>query len=186
MRSLNLLLLFTISMLMGCVQVPMNNAHRVSNLAVSSVWDTAIKFGSGSRYSISPLHLDKVASKTGEIKSAYQDYANGIKNNLNSYGYQEVPSDDTAAFHVSFILALAEDLDDQTISEQFGITPGLQESEGLNKGSILISITDANTAQRIWHGAIQGFVQEEATDQERAKRRAYVINMALAQFHKFH
>ena len=186
MHSVKILFLLAIFILSGCVQVPVNNESRVSNLAVTSVWDEPTKFSAGSKYSISPQHLEKVSNKTGEIKFAYQRYAEGIKSNLNSNGYQEVQDVNSAAFHVRFVLALSEDLDDKTISEQFGITPGLQDSQGLNKGSILISITDANTGQRVWHGAIQGFVQEDATDDEREQRRNYVINMVLAQFHKSH
>jgi hypothetical protein len=183
MRSINLLLLLIAFILVGCVQVPMNSERRASNLAVTSVRDAPIKFTPGSRYSISPQHFDKVSSKAGEIRNIYQDYAKEIRNNLNNYGYQEVQDANSAEFHVKFALALSEDLDDKTINKKFGITPGLQESKGLNKGSMLISITDAKTQRRIWHGAIQGFVQEEATEQEREQRREYVINMVLTQFY---
>ena len=186
MRTITLFVLVITFMSTGCVQVPINNESRISNLAVTSVWDAPGKFSVGSKYSIAPQHLKKVSIKTGEIKNAYQRYADGIKNNLSEHGYQEVVNPNDAAFHVRFILALSEDLDDKTISEQFGITPGLQESQGLNKGSILVAITDASTGQRIWHGAIQGFVQENATAQELEQRRIYVINMVLAQFHKAH
>lgn len=186
MRSFKLLLLFIVCIFMGCVQMQVNNDHRVSNLAVSSVWDAPAKFKLGSQFSISPLHLAKVSSKAGEIKSAYQSYAKDITDNLTRHGYREVQDTHLAAFHVSFTLALSEDLNDQTISEQFGVTPGLQEKKGLNKGSILISIVDVNTGQRVWRGAIQGFVHEEAAEYEQKQRRAYVINMALAQFYKPH
>lgn len=186
MHSVKLLLLFIAFILSACVQVPVKNESRVSNLAVTSVWDIPTKFASRTKYSISPHHLEKVSNKHGEIKSAYHRYADGIKKNLNSHSYQEVQDANAAVFHVSFILALSKDLDDQTISEKFGITPGLQESQGLDKGSVLVTITDANTGQRIWHGAIQGFVQQDATQEELERHRNYVINMLLAQFHKSH
>lgn len=186
MWTFKFLFVLVIFILAGCVQMPLNSDSRISNLAVTSVWDEPTKFSAGSTYSLSPQHLDNASSKTGDIKKAYLRYAEGIKQNFSYYGYQEVPNADAAEFHVRFILALSDDLDDKTISEKFGITPGLQESQGLNKGSILIAVIDANTGQRVWHGAIQGFVQEEATELERDKRRTYVINMVLAQFHKSH
>jgi hypothetical protein len=184
MHIYKLLLLLVVSVLTACVQVPANNDSRVSNLAVTSVWDTPTKFSTGSKFSISLQRLNSVAIKNEAINNAYQLYSDGIESNLHSRGYQKALNASSAAFHVKFILALSEDLDDQAISEQFGITPGLQDSKDLNKGSFLISIIDVNTGQRVWHGAIQGFVQEETTELEKAQRRSYVINMVLAQFHK--
>lgn len=186
MRLLPLFLLLVAAFLTACVQVPVNTDTKVSNLAVTSVWDIPTKFPVGAKYSISPQHLKKVSNKKGEIKNAYQRYADAIKANFDEHGFQEASNTDTAEFYVRFVLALSEDLDDKTISEKFGITPGLQESQELYKGSILVAINDAKTGQRIWHGAIQGFVQEEATEQEREKRRRYVLNMVLAQFYKSH
>jgi hypothetical protein len=164
--------------------VPVNSNSRVSNLAVTSVWDIPTKYSTGSKFNISLQRLNNLANKNEAINNAYQNYSDGIESNLNNQGYQKALNTGSTAFHVKFILALSEDLDDQAISEQFGITPGLQDSKDLNKGSFLISIIDTNTGQRVWHGAIQGFVQEDATELERAQRRSYVINMVLAQFHK--
>lgn len=186
MRLLKLFLLFVAASLTACVQVPVNSDTKVSNLAVTSVWDIPTQFSQGTKYSISPQHLRKVKNRTGEIKNAYQQYANAIKANLNEHGFQEIQGSDIAELHIQFVLALSEDLDDSRIAEEFGITPGLQESQGLDKGSILIEITDAKTEQRIWHGVIQGFIQEDATEQERQQRRRYLLNMVLAQFYKFH
>lgn len=186
MGTLKFLIVLMVFMLSACVQVPVNSDTRMSNLAVTSVWDMPTKLTSGTSYSISPQHLKSVARETGEIKNAYQRYADGIKANLNAHGFQEQTDAKLAQLHVRFMLALSEDLDDQTISEQFGITPGLQDSQEFSKGSLLISITQADTGQRVWHGAIQGFVQEDATEEERDQRRRYVLNMVLAQFHKPH
>ncbi len=184
MHICKLLLLLVAFALTACVQVPVNNDSRVFNLAATSVWDTPTKFESGSKFSLSLQHFDDALSENEAINNAYQHYSDSIESNLNNRGYQKTLDTNSAAFHVEFSLVSSENLDDNAINEKFGITPGLQNRKGLNKRSVIMSITDGSTGQHVWHGAIQSFAQKEATALEIVQRRSYVVNMVLAQFHK--
>ena len=79
---------------------------------------------------------------------------------------------------------LSKDLSDENISEKFGVTPGLSENAKLEKGSFLMYVEDANSKQRVWRGAVQGFVQENFSSAERKERTEDVVKMILAQFFK--
>ena len=131
MRLLPLFLLLVAASLTACVQVPVIKDTKVSNLAVTSVWDIPTKFPVGAKYSISPQHLKKVLNKKGEIKNAYQRYADAIKANFDEHGFQEATNADTAEFYVRFVLALSEDLDDKTISEKLVLHQGYRKAKSL-------------------------------------------------------
>ena len=177
-RVLTACLLFIIS---GCVVVeqPYNKA---SQLAVSSVWDIPTTYARQNTFALAPKYLDEVSLKPQEQQRAYQLYSDAISRNLVNNGYYQ--TNGQANFYVGFGVALAQDLNDKTIGNKFGVTPGLQEAEGLEKGSFLIYVEDAVTQQRIWRGTVQGFVQEDYTQEERNKRIEKVVNMVLVQFYR--
>ena len=87
-------------------------------------------------------------------------------------------------FYVGFGVALSKDLSDKNISDKFGVTPGLSENALFEKGSFLIYVEDAKSNQRVWRGAVQGFVQENFNSAERKERTEAVVKMILLQFFK--
>lgn len=185
MKLSQLCLVLAISLLsVSCVQVVNDGPIKSSQLAVSSVWDMPLKYKEGSLFALSPKYLDEVSLTPEQIKSAYARYGNAITASLKNKGYQLAMLSQAPDFYVGFGVALSEDLTDDTINEKFGITPGLIEKKNLEKGSFLIYIEDAITQQRIWRGAVQGFVQSDLSEQERKIRVEHVVDIALAQFYK--
>lgn len=168
----------------GCVQVVEEPVKPGSQLAVSSVWDIPSRYPAGSTFALSPKYLKAVSLKEEVVREAYGIYSNAITTNLQRFGYRLAMPNDKVDFYVGFGAALAEDLSDKTISEKFGITPGLQEAPDLEKGSFLIYVEDGAMQQRVWRGAVQGFVQEGLEGNERIARAEHVVNIVLAQFYK--
>lgn len=70
------------------------------------------------------------------------------------------------------------------MNEVFGVMPGLQENEGLQKGSFVIYVQDLSTGQRIWRGVAQGFAREHMSEQQRQERAQKTVDTVLAQFYK--
>lgn len=178
------LLLGTALCLLGCVQVVEDPSMARSQLAVSSVWDMPGKYEEGSRFALSPKYLKAVSIKAEQVKNVYAIYADKITQSLQSKGYVLSKPNEIPDFYVGFGIALAEDLSDTTIGEKFGVTPGLQSKGDLDKGSFLIYVEDAIMHQRVWRGAVQGFVQLELNKEERKERSMYIVNLVLAQFYK--
>lgn len=165
----------------GCVQVPYQNENSHTQLSISSVRDLPTVYAKGSTFSVLPTHAKKQSLSAKQLQAFYQLYANKIIENLEAQGYQYVASGQTD-FEVGYLVALEQDLSDDTINEKFGVSPGLHVTDNLEKGSFLIYIEDKESLQRIWRGAVQGFVQEEFTPVEREQRVVNVINMVLSQF----
>lgn len=185
MKFANLCLLAGITLFtLGCVQVVQEQPARTTQLAVSSVWDMPGNYNKGSRFALSPKYLKEVSLKPEQVKNIYALYAEKITKSLQQHGYQLGSSNDVPDFYVGFGVALSDDLSDKTISEKFGITPGLQEKDELEKGSFLIYVEDAAMQERVWRGAVQGFVQMDLSEEERKTRVEHVVNVVLAQFYK--
>jgi len=167
----------------GCVQVPQEQPQTKTKLAISSVRDIPVSYTQGSLFSLAPKYVKETSLKPQQTQAVYQLYADAIVSNLKANGFKN-NSDSTAAdFHVGFGIALANDLSDQTISEEFGVTPGLPSSEGLEKGSFLIYIEDASTGQKVWRGAVQGFVHDELNKDQREQRAADIVANVMKQFY---
>jgi hypothetical protein len=187
MNKLTMMLFITFTfILQGCVQTPVNKPIQNSQLAVSSVWDIPTTFSKGSNFKLMPIHAKHSSLTATQTEHAYRLYEVAISKNLHNYGYQQVANDRAPDFIVGFGIALAEDVDDNLLNDKFGITPGLQESKDLDKGSFLIYVENASNGQRVWRGAIQGFIQEGIDSKKRAERIDYSMQMVLAQFHKAH
>lgn len=171
--------------LTGCVESNTATAAKVNQLAMSSVRDMALSYPTTSVFSITPRYLDKVSFPKEQMMNFYQLYADAISASLTEKGYVKNQSDkkETAKFNVVFGVALTKDLSDQTISEKFGVMPGLQVHDNLEKGSFLIYIEDVATGQKVWRGAIQGFVHKELSEKERAERVPYIVNKLMSQFY---
>ncbi|GAA0811147.1 hypothetical protein GCM10009111_03210 [Colwellia asteriadis] len=172
-------------LLASCVQVPQENSptSKQNNLAVSSVRDIPLSFAPGSLFSLSPKHLKHTSLKTEQTQAVYAQYAHAIIQDLEDNGFENAKNNSAPVFHVGFSVALASDLSDDTINGKFGVSPGLPESEGLQKGSFLIYIEDAFTGKTVWRGAAQGFVHEEFSEAEQEARSSNVVSIVMAQFY---
>jgi hypothetical protein len=185
MNRLTLLLTsFLLALLSACVQTIEPADTRHAQLAISSVRDMQIRYPQGSGFALSPKHLQEVSLKPKQVQKIYQLYSDAIVRYMQNQGYYYMPHNSQAKFHVEFAIALSDDLNDQVISDKFGVTPGLQEKDNLEKGSFLIAIKDAEIEQRVWRGAVQGFIQEDYTSAEREGRAGSIVEMVLAQFFK--
>ena len=170
--------------LSACVQVVQAPLERGSALAVSSVWDIPTKYPPGSTFSLSPKYVDDASLTAEQIKAIYQVYAKAIVEKFSEQNYRFTENNHGADFYIGFAIALSDDLSDKTISDKFGVTPGLQAQDELKKGSFLMYVEDANSRQRVWRGAVQGFVQEDYNSTERKQRVDTIVMMVLSQFFK--
>jgi len=171
--------LFVIS----CVQVPQEQPQTKTKLAISSVRDIPVSYVQGSLFSLAPKYVKETSLKPQQTQAVYQLYANAIVANLKDNGFKNNGDSANADFYVGFGIALANDLSDQTISEKFGVTPGLPNSEGLDKGSFLIYIEDVATGQKVWRGAAQGFVHDDLNEGQRQQRAADIVANVMKQFY---
>ena len=182
MKKLFLMLTLT-ALLCACVQTPTKrDNNEVSQLAVTSVWDFSRNYPKGAKFSIYPTYV-KESSIAGEQQDAiYSFYGRAIKEELIKNGYQFV--NEGADFMVNYGIALTQDLSDENINYKFGISPGLPEQDGLQKGSFLIAVEAGDSKVRVWRGAVQGFVQEDFSVKQREERIQKIVHMVLSQFYQ--
>jgi len=175
--------LVTSFLVVSCVQVPQEQNNTRSKLAISSVRDIPISYSPNSQFSLAPKYVKETSLKPEQTQKIYKSYANAIVKNLENNGFKSNNDSSIPDFYVGFGVALANDLSDQTISEKLGVTPGLPNSEGLEKGSLLIYIEDAKTGKKVWRGAAQGFVQEELNTEQRQQRIDDIVTNMMKQFY---
>ena len=167
--------------LSGCVQVNSVPDYRSSQLAVSSVRDFPVHYKEGATFSLTPRYGEQQASHQAAMKQAYETYADQIIKLLEANGYQHEPNA-TPDFYVGYGIALNQDFSDKDLNEKFGVLPGLQDVDDMERGSFLIYIEDVVMAKPVWRGAVQGFVQDEFSAQEREQRAANVVGIVFRQF----
>lgn len=178
-----LLVIIFSTALVACVQVTPVPKTNKSQLATSSVRDAAINYAQGDTFALAPQYLDEISFDIKQQENIYSLYGNAIIESLNAKGFVKATS--APNFIVGYGVALSADLSDQTINALFGVTPGLQNNEkSIAKGSFLIYIKDAQSGQRVWRATVQGFVQDELTQEQRQIKAATVVNAALSQFYK--
>lgn len=186
MKNISLVIaLFSSVFISACVTVPQEIKVNKNQLAISSVRDIPISYSYGSQFSLAPKYIEENSLKDEQIKAIYKIYADAIVSDLNAHGFKSIGDAKRPAFHVGFGIALASDLSDKTISDKFGIIPGLPNpnSETLKKGSFLIYIEDARTGKKVWRGAAQGFAHNGNNDVQREQRASMVINRVMKQFY---
>jgi len=167
----------------ACVTVPQEPAMNKNQLAISSVRDIPISYSQGSQFSLAPKYVEETSLKAKQTQAIYKLYADAIIADLNSHGFKNTDDAKNSAFHVGFGIALASDLSDQTISDKFGVTPGLPSNDELKKGSFLIYIEDARTGKKVWRGAVQGFAHENIAEAERVQRVTKIVSRVMKQFY---
>jgi len=167
----------------ACVTVPQEPAVNKNQLAISSVRDIPISYSQGSQFSLAPKYVEETSLKAKQTQVIYKLYADAIIMDLNSHGFKNTGDAKNSAFHVGFGIALASDLSDQTISDKFGVTPGLPSNDELKKGSFLIYIEDALTGKKVWRGAAQGFAHENIAEAERVQRVEKIVSRVMKQFY---
>jgi len=169
-------------LIFGCVQVPQEQINTRNNLALSSVRDMPVTYMQGSQFSLSPKYVKETSLKEEQTQLVYKSYAKAIITNLNENGFSHSDSE-KSDFFVGFGIALANDLSEQTINDKFGVSPGLSNNEGLEKGSFLIYIEDAQTGKKVWRGTAQGFVHKELNAKQRQQRTSDIVNKVMKQFY---
>lgn len=167
----------------ACVTVPQEPQVNKNQLAISSVRDIPISYLVGSKFSLAPKYVKETSLKAEQTQKVYKLYADAIVADLKEHGFTENSDPRVAEFHVGFGIALASDLSDKTINEKFGITPGLPSNDELKKGSFLVYIEDAQTGQKVWRGAAQGFAHEELDESQRQQRAASIVKRVMNQFY---
>ena len=175
--------LFSSILVSACVTVPLEPQVNKNQLAISSVRDIAISYSPGSTFSLAPKYVKETSLKVEQTQAVYKLYADAIVADLMKHGFYNTMNANNSAFYVGFGVALASDLSDKTINDEFGITPGLPGNDDLKKGSFLIYIEDARTGKKVWRGAVQGFAHEDANEAEREHRTAAIVSRVMKQFY---
>ncbi len=169
----------------GCVQVNPVDENRVNQIAVSSVHDFPMNYSKGASFNLVPRFVPQFeqldANKRKNITVFYELFAKAIIADLQAKGFV-YSSTGKADFSVGYGLALDKDFNDEQINDKFGVMPGLIAADDLEKGSFIIYIEDSAMAKRVWRGAVQGFVQEGSSEQERHQRVTKMVNTVLSQF----
>lgn len=175
---------FLSTSLLGCVQVTPVDESRSQQLAVSSVQDYPFEYKVGDRFNVVPRHAPQFeqfdVAKRRNLNTFYKLYEKAIIKELKSKGFVHSSSPRTD-FSVGYGLALGKDFTDEQLSEKFGVVPGLNEIDDLEKGSFIIYIEDSAMEKRVWRGAVQGFVQDGYSEEEQNERVTMVVNMILRQ-----
>ena len=167
----------------ACVTVQVQPQVNKNQLAISSVRDIPISYSPGSTFSLAPKYIKATSLKIEQTQAIYKLYADAIIADLMKHGFYNTKNANNSAFYVGFGVALASDLSDKTINDEFGITPGLPGNDDLKKGSFLIYIEDARTGKKVWRGAVQGFAHEDANESEREHRTAAIVCRVMKQFY---
>lgn len=170
-------------MLLGCVQVPQEQASKQNQLAISSVRDIPVSYSADSVFALSPKYVQESSLTPEQTQAAYHFYAQALIDNLQAHGFSRAVALQKPDFYVGFGVALEADLSDQTINEKFGVTPGLPKHEGLDKGSILIYIEDVQTGKKVWRGTAQGFAHQDLDKKQREIRAKNVVAAVMKQFY---
>ena len=170
-------------MLLSCVSEPPVPSLPNNQLAISSIKDKTITYQKNGLFALDPKHIKKTSLKPIETQAIYKRYADAIISDLTRNGFKYSKDYNNSNFHVGFGLALTTDLPDQTINEKFGLSPGLNNDQGLTKGSFLIYVEDALTGESVWRGVVQGFVHEDSKASEKSQRAAVIVNKVLQQFY---
>tara|TARA_B100000767_G_C19627799_1_gene476910 strand:- start:177 stop:734 length:558 start_codon:yes stop_codon:yes gene_type:complete len=173
----------TSMLLVGCVNEPPMPSLPNNQLAISSIKDKTITYQKNSLFALDPKHIKKTSLKPSETQAIYKRYADAIISDLTRNGFTYTKDFNNTTFHVGFGLALTTDLSDQTINEKFGLSPGLNNEQGLTKGSFLIYVEDARTGESVWRGVVQGFVHEDSKSVEKSQRAVVIVNKVLQQFY---
>ena len=204
MKYYHLVLLLLVLLTASCVQIndaqTSLQADKQAQLVISAVRDLPNSFAKGSTFTVVPKFAD-IKPTGAEQAAIYQAYGEAITNALELAGYQQsttkradtelsgsiqvenVKAENVQAdFSVVYGLALQDDLSDSVISEKFGVLPDLSSAERLEKGSFLIYIEDSVTNQRIWRGAVQGFVNQDFSQAQREQRTVTIVNSVLSSF----
>mgnify|MGYP000268268518 CR=1 FL=1 len=182
--SSSLTLVICTLVLSACVQVPVEPQQNNNQLAVSSVRDLPYSYAQRSLFSLSPKYVKETSLKAQQTQNVYKLYTNAIVDNLQKNGFKVAQKGQQASFHVGFGIALSDDLSDEKINKNFGVSPGLPEKGDLKKGSFLIYIEDAITGERVWRGIAQGFAHDDITIEQRNQRTAVIVASVMKQFYQ--
>ncbi len=168
----------------ACVQVQSEVKRENKQLAISSVRDAPLTYAKGSTFSLLPHYAKQSSLNAKQTQTVYALYNDTINKNLQENGYQTAEKNQPVAFHVGFGIALSSDFSDENINEKFGVLPGLQDKQSLQKGSFLIYIEDTASGAIIWRGAVQGFAHEQLSVEQRKQRTISIVASVMQQFYQ--
>ena len=82
---------------------------------------------------------------------------------------------------VGYAVVHGDVVGDEQLARIFGIAPGWQPHGDFvyHKGTLLVFLSDGRTGGGLWHGAIQGQVHADLSDNLRAKRIAQAVELLL-------
>ncbi len=179
----NIILFFILLVVTACVQVVEEKPAHHLQVAISSARDTQTVYPIGTRFALSPKYIEEASLKPEEIQKVYHLYSNEIIKHFQQNRYLLVNNAQESEFLVGFGLALSQDLSDETINNEFGVSPGLAVSADNEKGSFLIYVVDTKSGERVWRGTAQAILNPNFTDQQRQDRAVKVVDMLLVQYH---
>lgn len=175
-------ILFSALFITACVQVPLEPEINENQLAVSSVWDIDSRYPVGNTFRLSPVYIEQSSIPLEEQRRVYNELSKVIATELLQRGYTLTTGD--SDFIIEYAVALSKDISDKQLGDKFGVTPGLSSNEEHQKGNFLIAARDGQTHIRVWRGAVQGFVQDDLSDEQRDLRWESIVKMVLSQFYK--
>lgn len=171
--------------LTACVQTSSAPVGQQSaKVAISSVRDAAVSYPQGSQFFVKAHYVEEPSLTAEQQQALYGRFVNAIDRNFTQHGYQQTLEKPNAQFLVGYGVAPSTDFSDDKMSEVFGIMPGLQESNDLQKGSFVVYVLDLKTGQQVWRGVAQGFERAELSEQQRKERAQKTVDTVLAQFYK--
>ena len=109
----------------------------------------------------------------------------GIEQEMQRKGYQQVAQTEQADINISFIAALTSTLSDNEIQRKYGLVPGLiidyVDHQRYEKGTLIFDVVNPETQQLAWRTAGQALATlEEIPLAERKKRITIFVNKLLA------
>lgn len=161
--------------LSACVQVIETERRTESQLAISSVFEQDVKVQPNQTFNFMTLKHNDNNLYINEIGRQISQY---LENNQLVEVNEDAPSDYT----VVYFLRKEGVQENKSLTDIFGIDPGLHSVSGLNKGTLMIAVLDAPQNKLIWKAATQGFIMENSSPEEKKERIQRGINSTLSQF----
>ncbi|WP_354624592.1 DUF4136 domain-containing protein [Psychromonas sp. MME2] len=108
---------------------------------------------------------------------------------LGTKGYRYEPDASRADVVIGFLFALEQDAGDNRIIQQFGLSPGLNDSDlkdhRYEKGTFLLAVLGPNLTPVYWRSAMQGFVDMDSDRKDpQTNRMQAVLSIMMDGFPK--
>jgi len=166
--------------LVSCV--PVSPDPETDQTAITSIQDSHIHLPPGAVYTLADtltaIEDDAVVSEA----ELHRLLIGAIHGYLRSQGFNQQILSEQVDFRVGYVFATEGKLRSGELAELFGIDPGLQAHEDLQKGTLLIYILSGRTEQLVWRVALQGFIDEDRPVKGRAERVRQIVFSMMSHF----